>query len=603
METKTELPRADRLAAIKQLPRVGQLVWQSSRPLVIGSLLVRALSALVPVALLVVTKYILDAVIELRKNNGQPADIWPLLVAEVVIASIGLALSPLIDYFDSRLADEFTKNISLRVIDHCARLDLSYFEDATFYDKLERARVQATDRVAVLSAMGTLVQRSIVLVSLAAGVIWYSPWLFLLLFACVLPTFLAESHFALLGYSLAHELTPTRRELDYLRLLGTSREHAKEVKAFSLGGQLHDRYLSLSQNVIGHTTQLMRKRLGWGTLLLILGSAGYYGGYIYLVFEAIQGRISIGTLTFLAGSIAGANGELRALFSLFSTLSEHALFLTDLVSFLKVRPKMENRPGAVPPPRPMVQAIEFKEVSFSYPGSDRRILNRLNFRIGVGETVALVGENGEGKTTLVKLLTRLYDPTEGAILLDGIDLREFRVDELRREIGILFQDFARYDMPVRSNIGFGRIERMNDDNALWDAAKRSRADEIVTGLDAGLEQMLGNRFQGGVDLSGGQWQRIALARTYLRDAQILVLDEPTSALDAIAEAEVLTDFHELTRGRTSILISHRFSTVRMAGRIVVLANGAITEDGTHDELVAAGGVYAKLFETQAANYR
>ena len=593
----------DRLKALKQLPRVGHLIWQSSRHLVVGSLAVRILSALIPVAILTVSKYILDAVVQHRANPSSPINIWPLLIAEVAIASIGLSLSPLIDYFDARLADEFTKNVSLRVIGHCARLDLAYFEDSEFYDKLERARAQATDRVAILGAMGTLVQRAIVLTSLAAGVIYYSPLLFLVLFLCVLPTFAGESHFAFLGYSLAHELTPTRRELDYIRLLGTSREHAKEIKAFALANPLHDRYKALSEKVIRANMHLTRRRLGWGALLLIVCSLGYYGGYVYLVFQALAGTITIGTLTFLAGSIAGANAEMRGLFSLFSTISEHSLFLTDLVHFLKVRPRMENRPAAVPPPRPIRDAIEFRNVSFAYPGSDRLIIDKLNFRIGAGEKIALVGENGEGKTTLVKLLARLYDPSEGTILIDGVDLRDFRVDELRREIGILFQDFARYDMTVRNNIGFGRVERMDDDTAIWTAARRSRVDEIVKKMPSGLEQMLGNRFHGGMDLSGGQWQRIALARTYLRDAQIIVLDEPTSALDALAEAEVLEDYHDLTRDRTSILISHRFTTVRMADRIVVLSKGRISEEGKHDELVADGGVYSRLYETQAATYR
>jgi ATP-binding cassette subfamily B protein len=604
MKPATKELWTDRLAAMKHLPSVGRLVWQSSRPLVVGGLLARVIVALIPVAILSVSKLILDRVVEFHSKPDTGLEkVWSLLVAEFAIAAVGLGLGPMIDYFDSRLADEFTKNISLRVIGQCARLDLAYFEDAAFYDKLERARVQATDRVAILNAMGTLVQRVIALVSLAAGVIWYSPGLFLLLFVCVLPTFLGESHFAFLGYSLAHELTPTRRELDYLRFLGSSREHAKEIKAFALAGSLHERYKVLSEQIIRNNTQLTRRRLGWGSVLMILGSLGYYGGYVHLVSDAIRGKISVGTLTFLAGAIAGANAEMRSLFSLFSNISEQSLFLTDLIQFLAVRPKLEDSSKTLPPPRPMRDAIEFKNVSFAYPGSDKRVLDQLNFRIAAGERIALVGENGEGKTTLVKLLARLYDPTEGTILLDGVDLREYKLDELRKQIGILFQDFVRYDMPVRSNIGFGRVELIQDDSAIWDAAKRSRVDEIVSALPSGLEQMLGHRFEAGVDLSGGQWQRIALARAYLRDAQILILDEPTSALDAMAEAEVFEKFDELTKDRTSLLISHRFSTVRMADRIVVLSKGKVKEEGTHDRLVAGGGDYARLFETQAANYR
>lgn len=594
----------ERIAALKQLPAAGRLIWQSSKGLVTGDLIARTVAALVPVAVLAISRLILDYVVAVRNHTRSDFQgIWPLLAAEFALASLAFALGPLIDYFDARLADEFTNNVSLRVMDHAARLDLAFFEDPAFHDRLERARAQATDRVAILSAAGSLLQRSIAAVSLAAGLIWYSPWLFLLLLACVLPAFVIESHFAFQGYALAHQLTPLRRELDYIRLLGSSRDHAKEIKIFALANPLRDRYQSISRQVIDTNRALARRRMWWGVVMAAGGSAGYYGGYIYLVVEALNGKISLGTLAFLAGAIAGANGEMRALFALFSNISEQSLFLTDLIHFLKEKPRLADRPGALPPPRPMRDAIEFRDVVFSYSGSDRRILDKLNFRIGVGERVALVGENGEGKTTLVKLLSRLYDPTEGQILIDGVDIRDYRVEELRQEIGVLFQDFVRYDMPVRSNIGFGSVDLINDDPALREAAKRSRIDDLIASFPGGLEQMLGRRFEGGVDLSGGQWQRIALARAYLRKAQILILDEPTSALDALAEAEVLEDFLKLTEHRTCILISHRFSTVRMADRIVVLAQGRIQEDGTHDNLVACGGGYAKLFETQAANYR
>jgi ATP-binding cassette subfamily B protein len=330
---------------------------------------------------------------------------------------------------------------------------------------------------------------------------------------------------------------------------------------------------------------------------------GYYGGYAYLVFQTLDGNLTIGTLTLLAGAIAGANTELQTVFSLFSNVSEQALFLTDLLVFLRQPTRMSSGADAIPAPRPIRDGIEFRNVGFHYPGSDRMVLNNLSFHIGVGERVALVGENGQGKTTLVKLMTRLYDPSAGAIFLDGVDLKEYRVDELRREIGVIFQDFFRYDMAVRDNIGVGLVELVGDDAALWDAAKRSNVEQTISGLPGGLDQMLGRRFEGGIDLSGGQWQRVALARAYLRNAQILILDEPTASLDAAAEAEVFKDFAELTKGRIALLISHRFSTVRTADRIVVLTDGGIAEQGTHDELVAASGIYARLFEMQASNYR
>jgi ATP-binding cassette subfamily B protein len=317
----------------------------------------------------------------------------------------------------------------------------------------------------------------------------------------------------------------------------------------------------------------------------------------------LLGDLTVGTLVFLAGAIAGSSVQLQGVFSLFSHIADQALFLTDLIEFLSVQPGIRSKLNAIPPPRPILDGFEFRNVSFHYPGSERLVLKNLNFRLEPGEHVALVGENGQGKTTLVKLMSRLYDPTRGAILLDGVDLRDYCVEDLHQEIGIIFQDFVRYDMPARLNIGVGRISEMDKDEALWSAAKKSRADRLLARFEDGLDQMLGRRFEGGVDLSGGEWQKFALARAYLRDAQVLILDEPTAALDAVAEYEVFCRFDELARDKMAVLISHRFSTVRKSDRIVVLEDGNIHEQGTHDQLVATGGRYARLFELQAASYR
>jgi ATP-binding cassette, subfamily B, bacterial len=371
---------------------------------------------------------------------------------------------------------------------------------------------------------------------------------------------------------------------------------------FDLADHLVSRYRLLSKKVIKSNTALMRRCFGWGAVLAALSVCGYYGAYAYLVFQTMAGHLSIGTLTLLAGAISGANSELQTVFSLFSNVSEQSLFLTDLLVFLKQPPRRNERTRNQPAPRPIQQGLEFRNVSFHYPGSDRMVLKNLSFHIGIGERVALVGENGQGKTTLVITHARLYDPSEGEILVDCIDLRGYNLDDLRREIGIIFQDFYRYDMVVRENIGVGRVEMVRNE-ALWDAARRSRADEIIAALPNGLDQMLGRRFEGGVDLSGGQWQRVALARAYLRDSQILILDEPTASLDAAAEAEVFQNFAELTQGKIALLISHRFSTVRIADRIVVLTDGGIAEQGSHDDLMATGGIYARLFEMQASSYR
>jgi ATP-binding cassette subfamily B protein len=382
-----------------------------------------------------------------------------------------------------------------------------------------------------------------------------------------------------------------------------SKESAKEVKVFGLAGHLRGRFASITDNLIQQNRRLTRYRLKWGSLLALLGSSGYYGAYAFIVIQAVQGRLSIGDLIFLAGALAASSSHIQMIFSTFSSIADQALFLSDLREFFLMEPRIGSRPEALPAPRPIRDGFEFRNVSFHYPGSTRLVLRDLDFRLAPGERVALVGENGQGKTTLVKLLARLYDPTGGKILLDGVDLRDYRVEDVQREIGVIFQDFMRFDMTARENIAAGRIERLNDETRLGEAARKSRAGEIIERLPRGLDQILGRRFEGGVDLSGGEWQKFALARAYVRDAQVLILDEPTAALDAVAEYEVFRRFAELTRDRMALLISHRFSTVRMADRIVVLEGGAIREQGTHQQLIATGGRYANMFELQAANYR
>ena len=590
-----------RLAALRNVPPVLRLIWDAAPKVVASGVALRLVSALIPLAILGVTQMILD-LIGAKHTATMPPLMWWLLGAEFALAATNQLLGRTIDYTDARLADEFTREVSLRLIKHSTRLDLASFEDPAFHDVLERARQQATDRIGMLNAMGRLLLQSITLISLSAAVIFYSPWLFFLLVICTVPAFMGESHFAFLGYSLAHEITPVRRELDYLRIIGTSKENAKEVKLFGLGGHLHDRYASLTGGIIRKNIGLTRQRLLWGSIFAVFGSIGYYGSYVFW-----SGRRCKGIHGWQAGFShrrdRGRQHQLQGVFSLFSHIADQALHLTDLVDFLKVQPNIRSKPNALPFPGRSEGASNFKDVSFHYPGTSRLILKNLNFRLEPGEHVALVGENGQGKTTLVKLLARLYDPTSGAILLDGTDLREYSVEELHKEIGVIFQDFVRYDMPARMNIGVGRIDHVDDDEALWTAAEKSRADRLLTRFAGGLDQMFGRRFEGGVDLSGGEWQKFALARAYLRDAQVLILDEPTAALDAVAESEVFARFDDLSREKMALLISHRFSTVRKSDRIVVLEDGQIYEEGTHDQLVARHGRYASLFELQAASYR
>jgi ATP-binding cassette subfamily B protein len=393
-----------------------------------------------------------------------------------------------------------------------------------------------------------------------------------------------------------------RRQLDYLRVLGASKESAKELRLFGLTGFLSDQYAQLSNGLYDQNVQLARVRLRAAALLSLLSTAGYYGAYAYVIYRTVAGALTWGTLQFLAGAIAGASLNIQNLFSTFSSIADQSLFLTDLVEFLRVGPTISSKPDALPAPRPIRDGFQFEKVTFCYPGSRRRILDGLDFRLELGERVALIGENGQGKTTLVKLITRLYDPTAGRILLDGVDLRDYSMEDLQSQIGVIFQDFMRYEMTARQNIAVGRVELVRDGGVQL-AARKSLADRFIEKLPNKYEQQLGRRFEGGVDLSGGEWQKIALARAYYRDAQLVILDEPTASLDARSEYEVFQRFAELTQGKIALLISHRFSTVRMADRIVVLEHGRIAEQGSHQQLISLGGRYSVMFELQASGYR
>jgi ATP-binding cassette subfamily B protein len=593
----------ERIRALDNLPPLIKIVWRSGPGVVSGGLTCRLLGALIPIAMLAVSKRILDAVQAKFSGGPLPWDFWWLVAAEFGLAALGALLGRMVGYFDALLADRFTRHVSVRVMEHASRLDLASYEDPVFYDRLERARVQATDRIAMIQALGAMLQQAVAAVSLSIGVFWFSPWLLLLLVLAVLPAFIGESHFAFVGYSLNIRQTPVRRQLDYLRVLGASKESAKELKLFGLSSFITGEYARLSNHIYDQNVALARRRLVAGGFLSLISTAGYYGAYAYVIFRTVNGELSWGSLQFLAGAIAGASNNIQTIFATFSSIADQALFLTDLVAFFTVEPAVRSKPEALPAPRPIKEGFAFEKVSFVYPGTRRQVLDGLDLRISPGERIALIGENGQGKTTIVKLLTRLYDPTEGRILLDGVDLKEYSIEELSREIGVIFQDFMRYEMSARQNIAVGRIEIAGKEDEIALAARKSLADGVIARLPRGYEQLLGRRFEGGVDLSGGEWQKIALARAYLRDAQLLILDEPTASLDARSEFEVFQRFSELTEGKMALLISHRFSTVRMADRIVVLESGRIAEQGDHGKLMALGGRYAEMFEMQASSYR
>jgi ATP-binding cassette subfamily B protein len=484
-----------------------------------------------------------------------------------------------------------------------AQLDLTTYENPEYYDQLERARVQATDRLAMIQMMGRLFQQSLTTIFFTGVLVWKAPLLVLFLVLAVVPSFLGETHFAFLGYAKNFRQTPTKRQMDYLREVGGSKIAAKELKLFNLSEYFTERFAALSQGIYEENVALSRKRLTWGGLFSLVGTTGYYCSYIYVIWGALHGRYDIGIFTFITASVQQAQSNLQQVFSTASGIADQALFLTDLIGFFEMQPVVVSNPNGRKVPRPIRQGFEFRNVSFAYPGTERRVLKNFNFTLRPGERIALIGENGQGKTTVVKLITRLYDPTEGEILLDGVDLREYDLDDLHQEMGVIFQDFMRYEMTVRDNIGVGRVEMPHSEEDIEQAAEKSLASSVVAKLAGGYDQMLGRRFESGVDLSGGEWQRIALARAYLRDAQLLILDEPTAALDARSELEVFERFAELTQGKMALLISHRFSTVRMADRIVVLAGGQLVEEGNHTQLIEQGGQYAEMFEMQAASYR
>ncbi len=592
------------MRALKNVPSFFNMVWAAAPVVVTSSLVCRLLAAMVPLGVLAVTRLIIDSINHLTLHHVPlPRGFWWLVALEFAFASLAIITARLIDLCDSMLADKFTRYINIRIMEHAASLDLLSYEDPHFHDKLERARVQGTDRIGMIQASGRLVQEIVTTASLAATIFHFSPGILLTLIVCSVPAFFGETHFAFLGFALNSRQTPARREMEYFRVLGGSKESAKELRLFGLGSFLVDRYRVLSDGLYEQTVALTRRRFFVGLLFALLGAIGYYGSYAFAIHQTLIGLLSLGTLTLVAGAIAGTNSNIQAVLGTFSSIAGQALFLTDLMEFFSVKPKVLSKPGALMVPRPICRGFEFKNVSFSYPNSAKLVLNNLNFRLDPAERIALVGKNGQGKTTIVKLLTRLYEPTSGQILLDGIDIREYNLQDLWKEIGVIFQDFMRYELACSENIAIGRIEERDNSLRIHAAAHKSLADEVIRDLPNRYNQRLGCRFEGGVDLSGGEWQKIALARAYLRDAQLLVLDEPTASLDARSEHEVFKRFSELTEGKMALLISHRLSTVRMADRILVLENGTIAEEGHHQQLIKTGGSYAEMFELQAASYR
>ncbi|HZY35858.1 MAG TPA: ABC transporter ATP-binding protein [Mucilaginibacter sp.] len=600
-----ELSFKQRLSSLKNLPEFFKLVWRSSPGKTLTSFGLRIVRSAMPVALLYVGKLIIDQVVHLHDHHagGNQRHLWELVIIEFALAILTDGLNRMINLVDSLLGDQFSNFTSMQIMRHAATLDLDQFEDSVFYDKLERARQQTLGRTIMLSQVMSQVQDVISMAFLVAGLIVFNPWLILLLLIAIIPSFLGESYFNSQNYALTRSQTPERRELDYLRYLGASDETAKEIKIFSLSDFVINRFKTLSDKFYTDNSKLAVKRSSWGTFFSVLGSIGYYVAYGYIIYQTINGVITVGTLTFLAGSFRQLSTLMESMLTRFTTVSQGAIYLNDFLEFFEIKPKISLAAKPLPFPKPIKQGFTFENVGFQYHGSDSWANRHLNFTLAPGEKLALVGENGAGKTTLVKLLARLYDPTEGRILLDGIDLKEYAIEELRLNLGIIFQDYLRYQMTLSQNIAVGNINEKDNEELIREAARNSLADVLAEKFPDRYQQWLGRRFNEGVELSGGEWQKVALARAYMKDAQVLILDEPTAALDARAEYEVFQRFAELTKGKSAVLISHRFSTARLADRILVLNKGEILEVGTHKELLAKNGRYAELFNLQAKGYQ
>jgi ATP-binding cassette, subfamily B, bacterial len=602
-QVKAESPWRERLSALRNMPPVFRILWESGRAVVSWGLGLRVVVAALPFGIAKVAALIIYDISLVLRHQPLPPTFWTLVAIEIGLNVLLGLLTRAVDYSDSLLANRYTQHVSVRVMEQASQLDLTTYENPLFYDRLERARVQATDRLAMIQLMGRLFQQVITTLIFSIALVLASPWLVLLMAFGVLPSFIGETHYAFLGYAKNFRQTPAKRQMDYLRQVAGSREGAKEVKLFGLNKFFTNRFQALANRIYLEDVTLSRSKLIVGGLLGVIGTLGYYGAYVYVIWRTLRGAYDLAQFSFLTAAIQQASSNLQQVFSTASGIADQALFLTDLIAFFDMKPTVQSNPDGLRTPQPIQRGFEFRNVSFAYPGTDRTVLKNFSLTLSPGERIALIGENGQGKTTVVKLITRLYDPTEGQILLDGIDLREYSLEDLHSHIGVIFQDFMRFEMTARENISVGRVDRPHQQADIESAAHKSLADTVVSKLADGYDQMLGRRFEGGVELSGGEWQKIALARAYLRDAQLLILDEPTAALDARSELEVFERFAELTEGKMALLISHRFSTVRMADRIVVLEGGRLIEEGNHQQLMAHAGVYAGMFEMQAASYR
>jgi ATP-binding cassette subfamily B protein len=606
------------LGSFSHTPRTIGLVWQSAPGGLIGLVFLVLAAAVLPLAVAWVGKLIVDAVVAAQAAAAGPARAaavdgvirWVLveLGLFVAISLVERAIGLSRQLVGSRLSID----INVRILEKALTLDLAHFENPEFYDKLVRARREASSRpLSLVQQNFVLLRNTLTLAGYAAFLVAFSPWAALGLLLAAVPAFVSEVKFSGAEFRLRNWRSPENRRLNYLEHVIANDEHAKEVKLFGLGPMLLGRYRGLAETFFGQDKQLALRRAGWTFGLSLLATAAFYGCYVAVAIAAATGTITLGEMTLYLVAFRQGQQSFQSVLSAVGGMYEDNLYMSNLFEFLGIStvttaPRECKLIDDIPPAARVrvEEGIRFENVGFRYPGSEEWALREVSVFIPKGASLALVGENGAGKTTFIKLLTRLYEPTEGRILLDGCDLRDIDAAALRGRVGVIFQDFNQYQFVLRENVGTGSVEHIEDRARVQRAVERGGAQELVASLTQGLETQLGRWFKDGAELSGGQWQKVALARAFMREeADILVLDEPTAALDAAAEHQVFERFRKLTHGRTAILISHRFPTVRMADRILVIEHGRILEQGTHEHLLKEGGRYARLFALQAEGYR